>query len=407
MIAADTFHDMIIIILQDISLVLGIAVAALVVFKMPIKRWQAWLHRHRDAREQLDKTLSEVIPHLLESHKTMDSSLEFIMSELKPNHGTSLKDAVNRIEKMIHHNEALQRGIISQDAKPMFITGKTGDLVWVNNAYLDLVNRDSTEVLGQGYWGIINPAELEDVRKQQTAARTDKRDLVTYFNVATGDPAQPLVPVEATAVPILDRDGNLDGYVGSMKRLDDHYSSYTDLKRIEDMLSRVEGQVNTNMDAISKLTAQEILRSEIIKRIEATLDRVESQGEKSEAMIRAWWAQEDIPMYMNDILGNCIWVNNAMIEICGYDSSQLLGKGWLIIVHTKDKARLTKEITDAIPENREVISYYTLVPGDDIEPFEVKAISIPLFDKSHNVIGYVGTLSRLDKTGRRYDDVSS
>ena len=76
-------------------------------------------------------------------------------------------------------------------------------------------------------------------------------------------------------------------------------------------------------------------------------------------------------------------------------------------MHTKDKARLTKEITDAIPENREVISYYTLVPGDDIEPFEVKAISIPLFDKSHNVIGYVGTLSRLDKTGRRHDDVSS
>jgi len=94
--------------------------------------------------------------------------------------------------------------------------------VYANQSFTELTNRDTAELFGQKYWGIVEPAELPAVRLQQQSARADKRDMLIYFNVATGDPDFPLVPVKLIAVPILDKDNEVDGYLGTLTRLDNH-----------------------------------------------------------------------------------------------------------------------------------------------------------------------------------------
>jgi len=325
-----------------------------------------WLWRYLTKwvvkNHELRKTV-ESIPRLFEIHDDMDKTLAFIVSELKPNSGTSMKDAINRIEVKMDMNEALMKGWWSQDTKPMYITDEIGNMVWCNKSYLDLVNKDTSEVYDRGYWSTVDPAQIEELKLETTAAAIDKRDMLLYYNLLTGDPDYPLVPCETSAIPILDKDKKLKGYVGSIKRLDGHGSL-----------------------------------------IEDTLYRVEKRVEKNEAMIRGWWAQEDRPMYMNDILGNCVWVNAAMVEFCGRDSLGMLGKGWITLVHPNDRERLDREIQVAASEKREVVSFYTFISGhEDVKSFKVKAVSTPLFDKDENVIGYIGTLKAID-TNRRKED---
>jgi len=384
--------------LTDLSLLLGIILAAIGVLKFPASKWQNWLHRHRDAREKLDTTLSEIIPNLLKSHESTHASLEFIMSELKPNHGTSLKDAVNRIEKMVYKNEAMQRGILSQDSRPIFIADEGGLLVWCNTAYLDLTNRDTTELLGRGYLNVVEKEYQESIREQAKAAIEDKRDMILYFNLDTGDPAFPFIPVEATAVPIKTAKGELTGYIGSIRRLDEHYS-LSELKKIEESLNRVETQVNSNKDAI-KDNKYNITN---LDRLEDTLNRVESQIQMNEALLRGWWAQEEKPLWINDAHGDCIWVNNASTNFTKKDSSELMKKGWVNIIAEEDRERVMREHVVGIKDKREIVHRFKMVFDDmDTPDIDVETTSVPILTPSGELTGYLGTIKPIGN--RRKED---
>jgi PAS domain S-box-containing protein len=210
--------------LDDAAIVLGVTIASITVFKFPYRRAAAWLRTREGREEEANRLVFSVVPELQAAQDEIRENLHLIALELKPNHGTSLRDAINRIEAGMEYNRALFRGFIAQEAKPMYITDATGNMTWCNTAYADLTNRDTTELMGRGYWGIVEPSQLDELRAASNLAVADKRDMVLYFNVATGDPDWPLIPVEATAVPILDRAGDVTGWIGSLKRLDDHYN---------------------------------------------------------------------------------------------------------------------------------------------------------------------------------------
>lgn len=103
-------------------------------------------------------------------------TLNYIMAELKPNSGSSLRDAINRIENKVATIDLAQKAYMDVDSPiPIFQTDFEGNLVWVNKAYLKLVSRPMNEVLGTGWELIIPQEERSRIREEWYRAIKEHR----------------------------------------------------------------------------------------------------------------------------------------------------------------------------------------------------------------------------------------
>lgn len=99
-----------------------------------------------------------------------------IRKELTPNGGSSLRDAINRVERKMESIEFAQH--ISWDfySVPMFRTDGAGACQWVNQTYLDLVKRGKEFVLGKGWESCIHYEDRENVAREWENACKDSRN---------------------------------------------------------------------------------------------------------------------------------------------------------------------------------------------------------------------------------------
>lgn len=100
----------------------------------------------------------------------MSADVSFIVSELKTNGGTSLRDSVirneetlGRIEAMTWNNVEVQRARMDNDQQLIFITDENGDITWVNRAYVRHTGRTIDEVRGSGWVNVVHPDSREEV----------------------------------------------------------------------------------------------------------------------------------------------------------------------------------------------------------------------------------------------------
>lgn len=108
--------------------------------------------------------------------------IESALSELKPNHGTSIKDAINRIEDKISSLTFSQRIYwdIAIDI-PMFMTDTYGKCIWANKSYLKLIGRPSEEILGTGWELAIHQEDRDKIRDEFYRACKEHRHFDMTF----------------------------------------------------------------------------------------------------------------------------------------------------------------------------------------------------------------------------------
>lgn len=153
-------------------------------------------------------------------HKRLDESMakiEAISKEFQPNHGSSLKDQINKIQLELFRNTELtekistrQKWIFDSEDMPIFESDNEGKCVWVNIAYLKLVNRDMQSLLGHGWKNVIAESERARVVANWEDCVKDGRDSEDTYHIV--DSEGKVIKVFTAAC----KTGKF-GYVGAIK----------------------------------------------------------------------------------------------------------------------------------------------------------------------------------------------
>jgi PAS domain-containing protein len=143
-----------------------------------------------------------------------------ISKEFAPNHGSSLKDTLNKIQCELARNTELtekistrQKWIFDNREMPIFEADEQGHCVWVNIAYMNLVKRDMNFLLGHGWKNVIAPEDRERVVNNWNLCVNDGRDSEDTYSMV--DASGKKIRVFTTAC----KTGKF-GYVGAIKILD-------------------------------------------------------------------------------------------------------------------------------------------------------------------------------------------
>lgn len=141
-----------------------------------------------------------------EIHKTNQQ----IIAELKPNGGSSLRDAVNLIiaKQRARDNTTEHYGV--------FETDKNGQCVNANLAYLRLVGRTLEEVTGNGWINCIHPDDRVTVRDQWAESVQDNRDFEMEYKMMHENGS--VFNVIGRAVVMKDNAGRAYGYYGTIQK---------------------------------------------------------------------------------------------------------------------------------------------------------------------------------------------
>lgn len=135
-----------------------------------------------------------------------------LVHELKPNGGTSLRDAVNRIESRQIVFEQRQRAVLTDANVGVFETDARGEFVWVNRRLCRIMERTPDELLGAGWLNAIVGSQRDGIQKAWDSSIEDGREFHRGFSVLTPDNAE--IPLQLHCVRMIDKEGRVAGYIG-------------------------------------------------------------------------------------------------------------------------------------------------------------------------------------------------
>jgi PAS domain S-box-containing protein len=150
--------------------------------------------------------------------RELKAILAFIEAELRPNGGSSIRDAVNRMEMGIEAankkidlvaQRQLQR--TNLDATGLWETDRAGRFTFVNPAMARLAGAAPEDFLGLGWKTHVHPRDRAEVSASWQSAVQDERDFTFVF--AFGNE----VKVRVTGRRMRGANGDVTGWIGDCR----------------------------------------------------------------------------------------------------------------------------------------------------------------------------------------------
>ena len=148
---------------------------------------------------------------------SLGEQLEFIVSELLPNGGSSLKDALNRIEHSVALTNERQRARMLDSVDMVFETDPNGDCIWVNRTYARVTNRLPAELLGHGWVNAIAASDRDRVTQGWYTSTQENREFDMDFSFATPEGVK--IPARVRSYKMKDESNKTLGYLGTVTLL--------------------------------------------------------------------------------------------------------------------------------------------------------------------------------------------
>jgi PAS domain S-box-containing protein len=115
-------------------------------------------------------------------------------------------------------------------------------------------------------------------------------------------------------------------------------------------------------------------------------------------ILRALTKHTPVGIFVSDVDGSCVLVNDRWCELAGLSRDQALGDGWADAIHPDDVERVTSEWADAAGAERDSIAEYRFLRPDG-SVIWVQGFASARRDESGHVTGWVGTI--VDLTVRK------
>jgi PAS domain-containing protein len=144
---------------------------------------------------------------------------KIVKEQLTANGGSSLKDAVTRIERTAKFHHANLHAWMALNTRTtntaVFETNERGQCTWVDPVYRQWTGKADIDVLGEAWLGVIYTPDREDVEEAWQKAVMQRRDFKGTYRIvdATG------VPVWVECVALVTRfHTETLGYLGCLTR---------------------------------------------------------------------------------------------------------------------------------------------------------------------------------------------
>lgn len=153
----------------------------------------------------------------LEEGKELYKKINVIAEEFRPNGGSTLRDAINRIEEKVTVNEQKTLAIIKSMPLGTWISDAKGKCVDLNRSLCKITGRTESEMKGDNWSNWIHTSEKEDVFEEWT--RCIQNDLNFDMEYRYVLPNGKIQKVHGVAYQLKDQSGKLMGFLGTLSPL--------------------------------------------------------------------------------------------------------------------------------------------------------------------------------------------
>lgn len=143
----------------------------------------------------------------------LDSKLDLILNELKPNGGASLKDQLNRLEAHVSISEAQRRLIMDSSPYGILVSDTKGNCTWFNETLKAKLNASDDDLLGDNWINAVHPSDRKKVLEEWENAVEGNRTFNLFYKMIDLDTEAP-INVHGIATPAKNFDGSLVGFNG-------------------------------------------------------------------------------------------------------------------------------------------------------------------------------------------------
>lgn len=250
-----------------------------------------------------------------------------------------------RASEALRKSEGLLRAMMDSARDSIFVVDEADVLREANPAFCELMGKPREEILGRGLAEVFEPGELHMQRSTSSLA------------AATREPVH--------FVQRIQRAGQ-DGKPGS-----DVWISLVKTA-IQDEEGGLLGVLGMGRDITEQKAADLALR-------------------ESERRFSTLVKQSPVGVFETDSRGRLTFANERMQKQTGRSQEQLLGNGWLMSVHSDDRAEFVREWHEALGAAEEVAHELRLAGARGVVTWVACRIR-PMRDGAGRVIGYLGTL---------------
>lgn len=150
----------------------------------------------------------------LEELKDLYSRIKVISEEFRPNGGSSLRDAINRIEYRLTVEQQKTMAIIKSLPLGTWISDDHGKCIDLNRSLCRITGRTESELKGDNWSNWIHPDDKQDVWEEweRCVHNTLSFDMSYRFIL----PDQKIQKVHGVAYQLRDDRGNLVGFLGTL-----------------------------------------------------------------------------------------------------------------------------------------------------------------------------------------------
>jgi len=149
--------------------------------------------------------------------QTIDK-IDTIFEEITPNGGRSVKDRVNKTYHELTFVSERLRAFLADTKDAHFETDAEGNCTRVNRTYTRLVERETSEIIGNGWHNCVLQEDRESVVRAWDDAVDDARELTINFRFET--PSGKIIPVRGTSYKMTNDQGEVIGFLGKIQVLE-------------------------------------------------------------------------------------------------------------------------------------------------------------------------------------------
>jgi len=157
------------------------------------------------------------ISGLSEATANLCKRIGAIEDELKPHGGTSLRDAIGRVEQMTISTRAHVRLQYQMNLTPTFEIAADGKVTWINRAYVEEFGLGLDDISGNKWLSQIHPDDRERVMREYNHIIEDKRQGNIKYRAQFKN--EPYREMDVIIYPIFDHESACLGWVGYSKML--------------------------------------------------------------------------------------------------------------------------------------------------------------------------------------------
>lgn len=158
---------------------------------------------------------SKIVSNINAIHDLAKNHLPVLIKmaeEFRPNGGSSMKDALNRLEQRQVLNQSMFKMLIKWNGVAFFESNAKGECVWVSPKLADFAGISEEKFLGNGWINGVYHEDRDRVWEEWQDAIAQKRDFSLTYRLNEISP----IEIKAYATAQKDAKGQLTGMIGEI-----------------------------------------------------------------------------------------------------------------------------------------------------------------------------------------------